>query len=144
MKQILIGVDPHKLSATIEVVDQHERVLGSGRFGTDKAGYAAMLGYVRRGPPNRSGAPSLPPAYLGDPAPDQAKDQAQASTPNTDHSDAGLAGVTASRTRLSATSDAASSSSAATGMPCFSRMARFIGRLLRMSSRTSTVPDTRT
>ena len=46
MKQIVIGVDPHKLSATIEVVDQHERVLGSGRFGTDKAGYAAMLGYV--------------------------------------------------------------------------------------------------
>jgi transposase len=46
MKQIVIGVDPHKLSATIEVVDQHERVLGSGRFATDKAGYAAMLGYV--------------------------------------------------------------------------------------------------
>ena len=53
MKQIVIGVDPHKLSATIEVVDQHERVLGSGRFATDKAGYAAMLGYVAqwsRGP----------------------------------------------------------------------------------------------
>jgi len=46
MKQIIIGVDPHKLSATIEVVDQHERLLGSGRFATDKAGYAAMLGYV--------------------------------------------------------------------------------------------------
>jgi transposase len=46
MKQIIIGVDPHKLSATIEVVDQHERLLGSGRFVTDKAGYVAMLGYV--------------------------------------------------------------------------------------------------
>jgi transposase len=39
---ILIGVDPHKLSATIEVVDHHERVLAAGRFATDKTGYAAM------------------------------------------------------------------------------------------------------
>jgi len=46
MKQITIGVDPHKLSATIEVVDQHEEVLGSGRFTTNKTGYAAMLAYV--------------------------------------------------------------------------------------------------
>ena len=46
MKQVIIGVDPHKLSATIEVVDQHERLLGSGRFTTDKAGYTAMLSYV--------------------------------------------------------------------------------------------------
>ncbi|MDP3968228.1 MAG: hypothetical protein Q8Q02_08095 [Nocardioides sp.] len=46
MQQIMVGVDPHKLSATSEVVDQHERLLGSGRFATDKAGYAAMLGYV--------------------------------------------------------------------------------------------------
>ncbi|WP_411282695.1 IS110 family transposase, partial [Lapillicoccus sp.] len=29
--QIIIGVDPHKLSATIEVVDERERFLGSGR-----------------------------------------------------------------------------------------------------------------
>jgi len=46
MMQITIGVDPHKLSATIEVVDQHEEVLGSGRFTTNKTGYAAMLAYV--------------------------------------------------------------------------------------------------
>ena len=39
MEKIVIGVDPHKLSATIEVVDHHEKVLGSGRFATDKAGY---------------------------------------------------------------------------------------------------------
>ena len=32
MTQVFIGVDPHKLSATIEVVDQHEKLLGSGRF----------------------------------------------------------------------------------------------------------------
>ncbi len=42
MKQVFVGVDPHKLSATIEVVDAHEAVLATGRFGTDKAGYAAM------------------------------------------------------------------------------------------------------
>ncbi|MEO7851708.1 MAG: hypothetical protein ABIR94_05545, partial [Rubrivivax sp.] len=38
----IIGVDPHKLSATIEVVDEHEKVLATGRFATDKAGYYTM------------------------------------------------------------------------------------------------------
>ena len=28
MEQVIIGVDPHKLSATIEVVDHQERKLG--------------------------------------------------------------------------------------------------------------------
>src|SRR4051812_14971838 len=46
MEQVIIGVDPHKLSATIEVVDQHEQRLGAGRFTTDRAGYAAMRKYV--------------------------------------------------------------------------------------------------
>jgi hypothetical protein len=46
----VIGVDPHKLSATIEVVDERERILGSGRFSTDRAGYAAMRTYVRAWP----------------------------------------------------------------------------------------------
>ena len=50
MKQVIIGVDPHKLSATIEVVDQHEKVLGSGRFATDKSGYTTMIGYVAQWP----------------------------------------------------------------------------------------------
>jgi len=50
MEQVVIGVDPHKLSATIEVVDRHESLLGSGRFSTDKAGYAAMRRYVRAWP----------------------------------------------------------------------------------------------
>ena len=49
MEQVIIGVDPHKLSATIEVVDHQEtRTRRSGRFNTDRAGYAAMLA-VRRG-----------------------------------------------------------------------------------------------
>ena len=39
-KGVIIGVDPHKMSVTIEVVDTHERLLGSGRFDTTNAGYA--------------------------------------------------------------------------------------------------------
>src|ERR1700759_3933314 len=48
MAKVFIGVDPHKLSATIEVGDDHEAVLAVGRFGTDKAGYAAMRRTVAR------------------------------------------------------------------------------------------------
>ena len=50
MEQIIIGVDPHKMSATIEVVDKHEQRLGSGRFTTDRAGYAAMRTYTKTWP----------------------------------------------------------------------------------------------
>ena len=50
MEQVIIGVDPHKLSATIEVVDEHEKLLGSGRFTTDRAGYAAMRTYAKAWP----------------------------------------------------------------------------------------------
>lgn len=50
MEQVVIGVDPHKLSATIEVVDDHEKKLGHGRFTTDKAGYAAMRTYAKAWP----------------------------------------------------------------------------------------------
>lgn len=46
MARVFIGVDPHKLSVTIEVVDDRETVLASGRFATDKAGYAAMRRHV--------------------------------------------------------------------------------------------------
>jgi hypothetical protein len=42
MASVIIGVAPHKLSATIGVVDEKEVVLAKGRFDTDKAGYAAM------------------------------------------------------------------------------------------------------
>ena len=50
MEHVIIGVDPHKLSATIEVVDQREKLLGSGRFTTDRAGFTAMRGYARAWP----------------------------------------------------------------------------------------------
>ena len=48
--KVYIGVDPHKLSVTIEVVDDHETVLATGRFSTDNAGYAAMLKHVAAWP----------------------------------------------------------------------------------------------
>jgi transposase len=48
--KVFIGVDPHKLSVTIEVVDDNETVLATGRFSTDKAGYAAMLKHVSAWP----------------------------------------------------------------------------------------------
>ena len=72
MAKVIIGVDPHKLSATIEVVDDHEKLLGSGRFSTDQAGYAAMRtlcedlagsGLGRRGQQRRR--PSAGPAAAG-------------------------------------------------------------------------------
>ncbi len=47
---MIIGVDPHKLSATIKVVHAHEELLGSGRFTTDQAGYAAMRRYANTWP----------------------------------------------------------------------------------------------
>jgi hypothetical protein len=50
MDQVIIGVDPHKLSATIEVVDHREQLLGAGRFTTDQAGYAAMRTYTNTWP----------------------------------------------------------------------------------------------
>ena len=50
MAKVFIGVDPHKLSATIEVVDDREPVLATGRFGTDKVGYAAMRKHVQAWP----------------------------------------------------------------------------------------------
>jgi len=50
MARVFIGVDPHKLSATIEVVDDRETVLATGRFTTDKAGYAAMRRHVAAWP----------------------------------------------------------------------------------------------
>jgi transposase len=50
MAMVFIGVDPHKLSATIEVVDDREKVLATGRFATDRGGYAAMCKQVAAWP----------------------------------------------------------------------------------------------
>ena len=45
---VIIGMDPHKRSATIEVVDERGRVRAVGRYGTDKTGYAEMLAAGRK------------------------------------------------------------------------------------------------
>jgi transposase len=45
---VIIGMDPHKRSATIEVIDEQARVLAAGKYGTDKTGYAQMLAAVRK------------------------------------------------------------------------------------------------
>jgi transposase len=45
MGAVVIGMDPHKRSATIEVMDRDETILGGGRYATDVAGYRAMLAY---------------------------------------------------------------------------------------------------
>ena len=50
MSQVVIGMDPHKRTATIEVMAGDEAVAGRGRYGTDAAGYAAMLAEARRWP----------------------------------------------------------------------------------------------
>ena len=48
--RVVVGMDPHKRSATIEVMGPAEQVLGRGRFGTDPAGFEAMLDHARAWP----------------------------------------------------------------------------------------------
>ncbi len=43
MRRVIIGMDPHKRSATIEVIDEQETILAQGRYGTDTDGYRQML-----------------------------------------------------------------------------------------------------
>lgn len=45
-EHVVIGMDPHKRSATIELMTADESVLGGGRFATDESGFAAMVRYV--------------------------------------------------------------------------------------------------
>lgn len=49
-QRVVIGMDPHKRSVTIEVMGADEVVLGGGRFGTDPDGFQALLEYVRQWP----------------------------------------------------------------------------------------------
>ena len=51
--EVVIGMDPHKRSATIEVVDARGRVLEQGRYLTDTAGYKGMLAAGRKWPQRR-------------------------------------------------------------------------------------------
>ena len=48
--RVVIGMDPHKRSVTIEVMTADETKLGGGRYATDEAGFAAMKRYVSHFP----------------------------------------------------------------------------------------------
>ena len=48
--RVVIGMDPHKRSATIEVMTAEETILGGGRFTTDRDGYAEMGRYAGQWP----------------------------------------------------------------------------------------------
>ena len=48
--RVVIGMDPHKRSATIEVMTADEAVVGGGRFGTDREGYKAMRRHAQQWP----------------------------------------------------------------------------------------------
>jgi transposase len=50
MSQVIIGMDPPKRSATIEVMTSDETAVGGGRYGTDPAGYRAMVAEARQWP----------------------------------------------------------------------------------------------
>ncbi|MDN5766125.1 MAG: IS110 family transposase [Humibacillus sp.] len=45
--RVVIGMDPHKRSVTIEVMGPQEAILDGGRFDTVPAGYQAMLAVAR-------------------------------------------------------------------------------------------------
>jgi transposase len=53
MGRVIVGVDPHKKSVTIEAVDEHGTVLATGRFATDSNGHRLMFKYVRDQWPHR-------------------------------------------------------------------------------------------
>ncbi len=48
--RVVIGMDPHKRSVTIEVMTSDESIVGKGRFATDRDGHAALRRYVQAWP----------------------------------------------------------------------------------------------
>ena len=48
--RVVIGMDPHKRSVTIEVMTADESIVGGGRFSTDADGYGRLLTYARQWP----------------------------------------------------------------------------------------------
>jgi transposase len=47
---VVIGMDPHKRTVTIEVLTAGEQIVGHGRFTTDEAGFTALVEYASRWP----------------------------------------------------------------------------------------------
>jgi transposase len=50
MDRVVIGVDPHKLSVTIEARDNREILRATGRFGTDARSHRQLLEVARQWP----------------------------------------------------------------------------------------------
>ena len=50
MDRVIIGVDPHKLSVTIEARDNREILRATGRFATDARSYRQLLQVARQWP----------------------------------------------------------------------------------------------
>ena len=48
--RVVIGMDPHKRSATIEVMAGDETIIAGGRLGTGRDGYAAMTKHAKKWP----------------------------------------------------------------------------------------------
>jgi hypothetical protein len=48
MGRMIIAVDPHKASVTIEVIDGEGKAGATGRFATDERSCRNLLAYVRR------------------------------------------------------------------------------------------------
>src|SRR5579859_5178864 len=48
--RVVLGMDPHKRTVTIEVMGRDEVVLDRGRFTTEAAGFEAMLAFAGRWP----------------------------------------------------------------------------------------------
>ncbi len=48
--RVVIGMDPHKRSVTIEVMAADEQILGGSRFTTDTPGFTTMTNYAKRWP----------------------------------------------------------------------------------------------
>lgn len=49
-QQVVIGMDPHKRSVTIEVMEADETIIGHGRFGTDTVGFAHLVDFATQWP----------------------------------------------------------------------------------------------
>lgn len=48
--RVVIGMDPHKRSVTVEVMEADETIVGHGRFGTDEAGFAQLVSFAGQWP----------------------------------------------------------------------------------------------
>jgi len=49
-RRVVIGMDPHKRSVTVEVMEADETIVGHGRFGTDVAGFAQLVSFAAQWP----------------------------------------------------------------------------------------------